>query len=144
MGDVWAGDAPHVEFLILAEHVEAVHGKLYMMGGAWEILHVADFNAPVPLSLAVSVLVPWHATNRPHAVDTAVETADGEVLAADGRQIMVGRPAHIEPGTSQRTLLVMQMAVELPGPGRYVAATGIDGVQQARASFRALPAHGHA
>jgi hypothetical protein len=49
MDDMWGNDGPQIEFLILAEHVEVIHGKLYLMGG-WETMHVAGFDAPVTLS----------------------------------------------------------------------------------------------
>jgi hypothetical protein len=143
MDEVWGGAEPEAEFLILAEHVEAIHGKLYMMGGVWETIHVATFDMPVTLSLAVSILVPWNATNRQHSVDVSVQTADGDTLTAEGRQVMVGRPAHIEPGTSQRTLLVLQLTPVLPGPDRYVVVAAVNDAPQKRVSFRAVPAHIH-
>jgi hypothetical protein len=143
MEEVWNGDAPRVEFLILAEHVEAIHGKLYLMGGAWETIHVARFDVPVALSVAVSVQVPWNATNQQHAVSVSVQTADGEVLTAEERQVMVGRPAHVEPGTSQRTLLVLEMSVDLPRPDRYVVVAAIGETPQARVSFSAVSGHLH-
>jgi len=144
MEEVWSGDAPRVEFLILAEHVEEIHGKLYLMGGAWETIHVARFDVPVTLSVAVSVQVPWNATNQQHAVSVSVQTADGEILTAEERQIMVGRPAHVEPGMSQRTLLVLPMSVDLPKPDGYVVVAAIDEIPQARVSFSAVPGHAHA
>jgi hypothetical protein len=144
MEEDWSGDSPRVEFLILAEHVEAIHGKLYVMGGAWETIHVARFDVPVTLSMAVSVQVPWNATNRHHVISMSVQTADGEVLTAEERQLMVGRPAHVEPGTSQRTLLVLSISVDLPKPDRYVIVAAIDESPQARVSFRAVPGQVHA
>lgn len=143
MDDVWGNPGPEVEFLILAEHAEAIHGKLYLMGGAWETIHVARFDQPVTLSLAAGIQVPWHATNIHHGVVVSVQTADGEVLAAEQHPIMMGRPAHIEPGTSQRALLVLQMSVVLPRPDRYVVMAAIDETPQARVAFRAVPGHAH-
>ena len=118
---------PTIEFVILAEHAEVIHGKLYLMGGGWENITVHDFQAPVVLPLAISILIPWPATNRPHTVDIAIQSADAEVLAEQHRHLTVGRPADIEPGTSQRSLLVLRVPVTLPAPGRYVALAGING-----------------
>ena len=53
----------------------------------------------------------------------------------------MGRPADIEPGTSQRSLLVLRVPVRLPGPGRYVAIASVNGASEARVTFRALAAH---
>ena len=144
MDEAWGGDVPRVEFLILAEHVEAIHGRLYLMGGAWETIHVSHFDVPVALSMAVSVQVPWNATNQQHTVAVTVQTVDGDVLTAEARQIMVGRPTHVEPGTSQRTLLVLSLSVNLPKPDRYVVVASIDENPQVRVSFRAVAGHVHA
>ena len=138
---MWGNDEPTIEFVILAEHVEAIHGKLYMMGGGWDNITVHDFQAPLILPLAVSILVPWPATNRPHTVSISIQSADAEVLAEQHRHLTVGRPADIEPGTSQRSLLVLRVPVRLPGPGRYVAIASVNGASEARVTFRALAAH---
>jgi hypothetical protein len=124
--------------VILAEHAEVIHGKLYLMGGGWDNITVQDFQAPLILPLAVSILVPWPATNRPHTEEVSVQTADAEVLAEQHRHLTVGRPAEIEPGTSQRSLLVLRVPVRLPGPGRYVALASVNGTSETRVAFRAL------
>ena len=67
--------------------------------------------------------------------------ACAEVLAELERRLTVGRPADIEPGTSQRSLLVLRVPVRLPGPGRYVAIASVNGTSEARVTFRALAAH---
>lgn len=59
-------------------------------------------------------------------------------LAAQHRHLTVGRPAEIEPGTSQRSLLVLRGPVRLPGPGRYVALASVNGTSETRVAFRAL------
>ena len=56
VGDMWEDAEPTIEFVILAEHAEVIHGKLYLMGGGWENITVQDFAAPVVLPLAVSLL----------------------------------------------------------------------------------------
>jgi hypothetical protein len=139
---MWEHDEPTIEFVLLAEHAEVIHGKLYLMGGGWENITVQDFGAPVVLPLAVSILVPWPATNRPHTVDISIQSADAAVLAEVGRRLTVGRPADIEPGTSQRSMMVLRVPVTLPGLGRYVAIASINGTPDARVAFRALaPPH---
>lgn len=141
MEDLPNFDDPTVEFLILADHVEAVHGKLYMMGGGWENIAVHDFEDPVTLEIAVSVQIPWNATNRPHTVSVSVQTVDGETLGAADGNIVAGRPANIEHGASQRTMLAMKMPVNLPEPGTYVILATVNEEAGERVTFRALPAH---
>jgi hypothetical protein len=87
------------------------NGKLYMMGGRWDSITVQDFQALLVLPLAVSILGPWLATNRPHTVAISIQSADAAVLAEQHRHLAVGRPAEIEPGTSQRSLLAARQPV---------------------------------
>jgi uncharacterized protein DUF6941 len=141
MDDIPSFDEPTVEFLILADHVEAIHGKLYMMGGGWENIAVHDFESPVTLEIAVSVDVPWNATNRPHTISVSVQTADGEILANVDGNIVAGRPATIEHGASQRTMLSMKIPVTFPSAGTYVVVAGLNEVPAKRVAFRAMPAH---
>src|SRR5581483_10320512 len=120
-----------------------IHGKLYVMGGAWETITVANFDMPVTLSLAVSIMVPWLGTNRQHVLTISVETGDGAVLAEQSSPMTVGRPANIEPGTSQRRLIATQLPVQLPGPDRYAIVTAIGSAPRARTVFRAVRGHVH-
>lgn len=134
-------DEPAVEFLILADYVEAVHGKLYMMGGGWENIGVHDFEVPVQLSVAVAVQIPWNATNRTHTLAVEVQTADGEVLESVGTSIVAGRPPHIEHGSSQRTALAFKIPVVLAGPGTYVVEARLNDAIGRRATFAARPVY---
>jgi hypothetical protein len=109
-----------------------------MMGGGWHNITVQDFQDPIILPLAISIQVPWQATNRPHTVEISIQSADAAVLAEQHSHLTVGRPADIEAGTSQRSLLVLRVPVRLPGPGRYVIVGGINGTPQSRVAFRAL------
>jgi hypothetical protein len=141
MDDILGFDQPEVEFLILADYVEAMHGKVYMMGGGWENIAVHDFESPVTLEIAVAVQVPWNATNKPHPISVTVETADGEILGAVDGNILAGRPANIEHGASQRTMLAMKIPVTLPLPGTYVVVATLNEEVAKRVTFRALAAH---
>lgn len=114
-----------VEFVIVANHVEAVNGLLYMNGGGWTEHwrgHQAD-GGRVPsshLGIAVSISVPWTETNRDHRVFVRVESEDGgEPLAQVDGQLQVGRPAGIPPGSDQRSILALNASLEFPAPGGY-------------------------
>ncbi|MBV9279281.1 MAG: hypothetical protein JOZ41_04300 [Chloroflexi bacterium] len=141
MDDILGFDQPEVEFLILADYVEAMHGKVYMMGGGWENIAVHDFEAPVTLQAAVGVQVPWNATNRPHTISVEIQTEDGETLATVDGNILAGRPPTMEHGASQRTIFAMKIPVLFPAPGTYVVASQINETPAKRVTFRALAAH---
>jgi len=130
-----------VDFLLVADRAEVVNGKLYAMGAAWDRIGVADFSKPMPLSVAVGVLVPWTATNQPHAVALTLRDADGAPI--DFRveaSFVTGRPPFLN-GEVQRVLFAIPGAsVVLPGPGNYVLAAAIDGVEMKVVRFSATAA----
>src|ERR1700684_2438871 len=99
--------APH-DFqisLTLADNAQAVAGKLYMMGGGWNIK-----GPQASLTAIAGILsVPWGETNRPHNVEFSLVDANGQpfmVTTAEGQQqpltisaqISVGRPVGIPAG----------------------------------------------
>ncbi len=133
-------DQPEVEFLILADRAEVLNGKLYMMGGGWEQIGVTDFSAPVPVSLTVSIQVPWHATNRQHTWGLSVQTQDGADLTELEGNFALGRPPLLEEGASQRAMFAMMLPVTLPSAGTFVIVARINGEESRRIRFRALAA----
>ncbi len=133
-----------IEFLMLADRAEAVNGKLYLMGGAWDQVNVIDFQQPVSISLAASVLVPWTETNEPRQFTMAVETADGQrVETVIEGMLTVGRPPTALPGQSLRSLIAVNGQWMLPGPGTYAIVMLLTGAEPKRVTLNALQAQGH-
>jgi hypothetical protein len=127
---------PIVDFLLLADRAEAVNGKLYLMGGGWDRLAVPDPNGPVPISLAVGVLIPWSATNDPHPFRVYFETEDGTPLQPQvGGEINVGRPPHAVRGQPFRTIIAVNGTWRLPGAGTYRAVVEVGESDRKRAVF---------
>jgi hypothetical protein len=99
----------------LADSIETVNGKLYVLGGGWNML--AAPRLPVRHSrLAIGILihVPYTATNEEHTLQVRLEDADGHVLpignkpGAPGEKLReiastltVGRPPQLRPGDEQ-------------------------------------------
>lgn len=132
---------PEVEFLFVADRAEVVGGKLYVMGGAWDQTAVLDFGLPIQVSFAVSIQVPWHATNQQHQLTISVEDADARVLASIPTTFVVGRPPHLEAGSTQRVVLAIpQISLKLPSPGTYVLTAAVNGQELRRTTFRAIQA----
>ena len=114
------GEQLEIDFLILADKAEAINGKLYMMGGAWDRLAVIDFAQPIPFSLAVGILVPWNLTNQEHPVRIWVEHEDGTVVVPEIRaSVNMGRPPVAVPGQALRALMIINVNPKLPKPGTY-------------------------
>jgi hypothetical protein len=113
-------DRPSIEFLILADRAEAINGKLYMMGGAWDRLGVKDFNAPVSLGMAIGVLIPWMATNVEHVLNVHLEHEDGTTIGSQVQgRLNTGRPPNAVPGQSFMVTVTIIGEWKLPEPGTY-------------------------
>lgn len=129
-------ERPEVEFLILADHAEAVNGKLYLMGGGWDRRAVADFRQPQTFAVAVGVLIPWNDTNRPLPLEVSLRNADGTLIApALQTQLVAGRPANATPGQKLRYMLAVNMQVPLPQPGEYVVEAQVGASSAKHVSF---------
>ena len=132
---------PYVDFLILADRVESLNGKLYMMGGAWDNYTLADPAQPARFGVAVAVSVPWARTNEKHQLQLRIDNADGQtVTPAITVEFEVGRPPALPPGTEQRLVWAINGDFQLPGFGTYALVAAIDGEDDERAVFRLQPA----
>ena len=109
-----------VEFLILADAVDQVGGKLYMLGGGWTQWRSSSYPAQVRVGFAISLRIDWEETNVRHPVILEILDADGiAVVPAITAQVEAGRPTGIVAGTPQRAILALNANFPLPRPGRY-------------------------
>lgn len=137
-------ERPEIDFLILADRAEGINGKLYMMGGGWQEIRVPDFAQPLTFSLAVGVLVPWNATNEEHSLEIRIESQDGTPLPPPiSVKLNVGRPPGALPGQEFRSIIGVNGAWKLPGPGTFRAIAVVADGEIRRATFRALPLSAH-
>ena len=95
---------PEIDFLMIADRAEAINGKLYVMGGAWDTISVPDLSVPISFSVALGINIPWNATNEPHRLRLLVQDADGGGLAEFEAEFVAGRPPHLALGSLQRML----------------------------------------
>ena len=135
--DLETSATPQVEYLLLADRAEVSGGKLYVMGGGWDRIMPPGPNVPVPVSFAVSILVPWHATNRDYMLSITIQDADGRPLdfRADAT-LNTGRPPDAIQGQPQRVIIAVPMiSWGFPKQGRYVAKAAINGIDMAHVPF---------
>ena len=131
---------PHIEFLILADRAEVLNGKLYMMGGSWDRLSIGDFSQPQTLSVAVGIVIPWHATNEPHRLQVFVDAADGQEVAMLARvDFTPGRPPILKAAEAQKVTFALTALLVIPGPGTYIvrAVMNDDNANQGKTFFHA-------
>lgn len=126
-----------VEYLILADAAEALGGKLYLMGGGWDSVQIADFQRPVPVAIACGVLVPWNETDEDHSLTIGVHTEDGEdVTPPVAVRFKTGRSPGMERGASTHVPFVLKAEVQLPGSGGYSVSATVDERPETRRTFQ--------
>jgi hypothetical protein len=121
--------------MLLADAVQAVNGKLYVLGGGWSITG----PAPTPSALAIKIDVPWDEGNKKHRFRLTLMDGDGQaVMVPTPVQAMAvpvelsgefeaGRPAGLKPGTPLDVVLALNIsALPLLPDSRYVWRMWID------------------
>jgi hypothetical protein len=120
--------------LLLADHADAVGGKLYINGGGWTITG----PQPVPFAIAMLIEVPWDQTNTKHTVLLELLDADGNAVklgsGEEAEQVRVeshlevGRPVGVKPGTPLAVPFAMNFApIPLTPGNQFVWRLSIDG-----------------
>ena len=113
-----------IEYILLADHAEAVNGRLNVLGAGWtdQYRGNAQGSATVPIThfgVGVSVLVPWEDTNRQYRLGLRLESEDGENIAGLDADVEVGRPPGLPPGSDQRAILGINIDIQFPRAGGY-------------------------
>ena len=115
-----------VEFLILADAVQAVNGKIYMLGGGWTTLH-ATMPTTHPLGIALGFRVPWLETNQVHRLEIKMMDADGApVIPPIQAELEMGRPPGLR-GADQTAVVAVNAPVQFTKTGRYEVQVAVEG-----------------
>jgi hypothetical protein len=126
-----------VEFILLADRAESLGGKLYVMGGGFDRVGLAQIPGQASFDVAVSIQVGYNETNLPHPFELKCEDSDGNsVFASMQGAIEVGRPPGMAAGSEQRALLVLRGPFSFAAPGDYAWVALVDGEERNRTGFR--------
>lgn len=128
-----------IHALLLADSAQAVDGKLYVLGGAWNMLRFPEFPASLMVGIAVAVDVEWNETNQRHHLEIHFEDADGHPMDPRiGADFEAGRPPGAIAGADLRIVLAVNGPVAIPSPGQYAAVASVGGIELARSRFQAI------
>lgn len=130
---------PRVNCFILADAAQDCGGKLYVMGGGWDLITVGALPGEIQAgALAMHVEVDWHDANQPIPLQIDLVDDDQNALLPEpiNFDVTVGRPAHIKPGTSIKVPIALNIArILLTQTGGHVFILSCEGTELARASF---------
>ena len=112
---------------LLADHAQAIDGKLYLMGGGWNIVG----PAPTTMALAGVLELEWDEANQPRHLSIELLTEDGRPVTVPTptgdrpvhieANVEVGRPAGTRPGTPFNIPIAINLGpLPIPPGGRYV------------------------
>jgi hypothetical protein len=135
--------------LLLADTAQVADGKLYLLGGGWNITG----PQPSPFALALLIEVPWDRTNEQHRIRLELLDADGrpvEIPQPNGEQgplviegdFEIGRPPGLKRGAPLNFPLAINLPPQpIPPNGRYEWRLSINGEQHEdwRATFTTRP-----
>lgn len=121
-----ATDEMDVAYFVLADAAQVVDGKLYLIGGGWDIIWFNQFPAAHPFAICMGIRVPWNLTNMPHTMKILIETADGQGLGEIKGNFEVGKPAGLAQGSSQLINLAFPSTLQAQGIGRFRIRAFID------------------
>ena len=95
-----------VGFLLLADHSESVNGKLYMVGGGWNVLRLPELPHDWGFHIALGLDVGWDETNNHHDLLVNVHDPDGNELGEGlAAEFEAGRPPGMPAGQEQRLVM---------------------------------------
>lgn len=119
--------------MLLADAVQAVGGKLYILGGGWSIIG----PEPNPMAIAIKVEVPWTEANQRHILRLTLLNEDNQPVMVPtpigdrpvelNVEFEVGRPAGLRAGTPLDVPLAINLGpLPLQPDCRYVWRCSID------------------
>jgi len=128
---------PHIEFILLADRAEVSGGKLYLMGGCWDRLAVANLRtgAKLEVGVAVRVSVPASDERLQHRVELRVHgpgspsiTPREFVFVRDAQRSNVPDPLPV--------VIASQCVLTVSSEGTHSVEALIDGCASAETRFR--------
>ena len=114
-------------FLLLTDHSEALNGKMYVMGGGWNMLRFPQLPQEWGFGIAFGIDVPWDETNRRHTLRLHIEDPDGQTLGDEfSLEFESGRPPGAVQGQDQRIVLSLgtRTTFAVAGPHAVVLRVG--------------------
>ncbi len=134
-------DAIEVVSFFVADHADAVGGKVYVNGGFWNLLQSPTYPNVFPSIAVVAVLeVPFAEHHRDHKIEIGLRDEDWKPLPLKIEAgIRVGADAskeHGEPSIVPFAANIVNVLIDFPG--RYSFYLKVDGEEKASYVVKAI------
>src|SRR5690348_14333891 len=98
-----------LDFAFLADSADVTLGKLYVLGGAFDTIHVPALPASHPvLAVVVRLLLSPHDLDRNHVLEILLLDADGKHIAYATGDLMVPKSSEAPAGWKQAVILPLR------------------------------------
>lgn len=130
-----------IEYLILADAAQVASGKLFVLGGGWDVWRSSVFPAQAMIGVGVCIIVDWSesgtANNYPLNI-TIADEAGVPIVPPVQAQFQVGRSPEMPSGSSQRVLFAFNAGLPIPRAGKYFINAIAGSSAKAQTSFTAI------
>jgi hypothetical protein len=128
-----------IECLILADAVQAVAGKLFILGGGWNLYRAANYPVNIQLALAIDLSFSRNEAGAKYPLTLVVaDDAGVPIVPQINGVIDVVPPADELPkGALIKLPLAFNTVLQIPRIGRYVIVVTA-GSSKAQTSFDAI------
>ncbi len=110
-----------LDFAFLADAADVPMGKLFVMGGAFDTIHVPGFPASHPtLAVVIRLLLSPNDLDRKHKLEVLLLDADAHHIASANGELVVPKSPGSPAGWKQSVILPLRfMNVPFKSPGHY-------------------------
>ena len=128
-----------IDYALLADAAQAVGGKIFVLGGGWNVFRSGNFPAPVQLAIAAGIGFANSEVGLRHPLKIAVVDETGVAVIPElNGQIETGQLApDFPPGLPIKVPVAWNVGFQVPRPGRYRIVISV-GASQAELPFDAI------
>lgn len=110
-----------LDFAFLADGADVAQGKLFVLGGAFDTIHVPSLPAMHPiLAVVLRLLLGPNDLDRKHALEILLLDADAKHIASAKGELMVQKSPDSPPGWKQAVILPLRFFnVPFQAAGHY-------------------------
>ena len=128
-----------IDFAVLADAAQAVGGKVFILGGGWNLFRAGNYPAQIQLSIAIGVGFTSNEVGIKFPLKVVIADAAGvPIMPGINGQIETGQPPPDAPkGISIKVPIAVNMALQVPHPGKYGIVVTV-GSSKAELSFDAI------
>jgi hypothetical protein len=110
-----------IEYALLADAAQASGGKIFVLGGGWNLFRSASYPAPVQLAIAVGLGFAATEVGVKYPLNVVIADEAGvPIIPEMNGQVETGQPAPDVPKTaSVKIPVAININLSLPHPGTY-------------------------